>query len=218
MNYNVDEGLHKSLDKFVPYKKMIDRQRRIVEILDRCQDGDLSGLGFDDVILVSGFSGFTPQERTSFLEEFMCDEFGWKPVSSRLNRGDYIDANGRYFELKCSASNKNNKIHILQIRPWQKIDYYIVMYFDLDAPDKSKMYVLTHDEMLEEVSHIGKPTHGTKAANAINGNIEYSIHLPIDNKWDGKYLKPFPRSKSDFARVVQDVQPCTIDDDGDTKQ
>jgi hypothetical protein len=69
------------------------------------------------------------------------------------------------------------------------VDYYVVLYFDLCNPKNSKAYVLQKEEMLNEVGKIGFPTHGTSTANKENGKIEYSIHLPIVNEWDGRYLK-----------------------------
>lgn len=145
-------------------------------------DGELE---LKDLIKVSAL--FSPQRRTSILENELRETNGWEKVKPSLNKGDYLDKDGKYFELKTSATNKNGCINFDQIRPWQQVDYYHCIYWDLENPEKSKAYDLSKQEMLNEVKRLGSASHGTKTANSVNQNIEYSIHLPIENSWDGKY-------------------------------
>lgn len=174
-------------DYFSNYGKISSRMKIAQSLIESC-NGDLTKCSLADYITMSGNGMFSPQKRTKFLEDKMIEVFSWKPVSSSVGRGDYIDSNGKYFELKCSSSNESNKIHMLQIRPWQDIDYYLVIYFDLDDYRKSKAYILSKNDMIDEINKSSSATHGTKIANMQNKNVEYSIHLPIDNEWDGKYL------------------------------
>lgn len=169
------------------FEKMRKREARASALVEE-KGGDLRSCSLKDIILMSGYSAFTPQRRTGFIEDKMRSVFEWKTVSASENRGDYIDKDGRYFELKCSASNGRRSINVRQVRLWQDIDYYVVMFFDLDNPEYSKVYMLSKEDMKNEVKLRGCPTHGTRAANADNRNVEYSITLPYENVWDEKFL------------------------------
>ena len=170
------------------YEKKVQRAKRASQLLES-SGGVLADIPFFDKVAISAHGIFSPQKRTSFMEDALVDMFHWKKVKASEDKGDYIDCDGKYFELKCSSSNDADTINILQVRPWQEVDYYVVIYFDLDVPSSSKVYVLQKSEMVEEVEKLGHPSHGTSTANQENGKIEYSIHLPIENEWDGKYLK-----------------------------
>ncbi len=146
-------------------------------------------LSFIDLIKVSAL--FSPQRRTSILEKHLKALNKWKVSPAKHDKGDYIDVNGKFFELKTSATNANGVINIDQVRIWQSVDYYVVVYWNLEEPEKSKKYVLTKEQMTEEVEKLGSASHGTKSANKQNQNIEYSIHLSIDNEWDKKYKVKF---------------------------
>lgn len=164
------------------------RMERAKNVIFENKNKNLKDIPFCDIITMSGAGVFTPQKRTSFLEDKMISLFSWRKVKAKENKGDYIDSNGKFFELKCSATNESQTINILQIRPWQNVDYYRIIFFDLDDSTKSKSYVLTKEEMLNEVSQIGCAIHGTKESNKDNQNIEYAIHLPLLNEWDEKYI------------------------------
>jgi len=44
-------------------------------------------------------------------------------------------------------------------------------------------FKLNREQMKNEIDKIGTPTHGSRRANLMNTNVEYSITLPIfDNK------------------------------------
>lgn len=182
MKKDIKSFFKNDAEKRIEY--MVKAQNLAIENFNK----PLEEVSLFDIITISGCGLFSPQKRTSFLEAKMKDMFSWTKVKPTEDRGDYIDCNDKYFELKCSSTNDNNTINILQIRPWQKVDYYRVVYFDLYEPKNSKAYILTKEQMFTEVKKIGSPTHGTKTANALNENIEYSIHLPLNNEWDKLYL------------------------------
>lgn len=169
-------------------EKTLQRMERANVIIMENKEKTLSEITLFDVITMSGSGIFSPQKRTGFIEDKMRSIFSWKKVKATENKGDYIDCDGKYFELKCSSTNDSNAINILQIRPWQDVDYYRIVYFDLDDSSKSKSYILTKSDMLSEIEKRGHAIHGTKDANRNNDKIEYAIHLPIENEWDILYL------------------------------
>lgn len=140
-------------------------------------------------------AGLTAQAKAPLGEKFLCNLLGYTRVSSREDCGDAVDKNGIHYEFKNSFTNQQQNLNIRQIRLWQNVDYYYCFYINEEDLDKSVFFVLTKEEMTEEVALCGGYTHGTVAANAENKHSEYSITIPIYNdenektkRWKEKYL------------------------------
>lgn len=54
----------------------------------------------------------------------------YQSVSASFNKGDAKDNNDNYYEFKTSFTNKDEKLNIRQIRPWQNIDFYYCFYIN----------------------------------------------------------------------------------------
>ena len=147
-------------------------------------------------------AGLTAQAKAPLGEKFLCNLLGYTRVSSREDCGDAVDKNGIHYEFKNSFTNQQQNLNIRQIRLWQNVDYYYCFYINEEDLDKSVFFVLTKEEMTEEVALCGGYTHGTVAANAENKHSEYSITIPIYNdenektkRWKEKYLSNELKSK-----------------------
>lgn len=145
----------------------------------------------DDFFLLTYF--MNAQRKAKEIELKFLDLLGGVAVPASKGRGDGL-VSGKYYELKTSTTNKDNKLNIRQIRPWQNVDYYLCSYIDELCVSKSKIYRLTKDEMHYEIDKIGGFTHGTNQANKNNKNIEYSITLPVYkddhtdvSRWNERY-------------------------------
>jgi uncharacterized CHY-type Zn-finger protein len=137
----------------------------------------------------------TAQAKAPLGEKFLCNLLGLRRISSREARGDATDGNGTYYEFKNSFSNQKENLNIRQIRLWQEVDYYYCFYINEEELDRSVFFVLSKEQMIEEVALCGGFTHGTEGANAVNQHCEYSITIPIYNnnnpktkRWKDKYL------------------------------
>ena len=136
----------------------------------------------------------TAQYKAPAFERFLSNGVGWEKVHASEDRGDFI-VNGEYVELKTSFTNQAMNLNIRQIRLWQDVDKYICIFID-DKNDirNSYLFELTKEEMENEVELLGGYTHGTKEANKLNINKEYSITIKIsDNnpnfeRWKASYL------------------------------
>lgn len=145
------------------------------------------------------------QSKAPSSEKFIANKLGVEKIKASLDRGDYYDAsNDTYIELKNSFTNKAEKLNLRQIRLWQEVDFYYCIYIDHDSLNKSAVYVLTKDEMVEEVEIMGGFTHGTIGINAENTHSEYSITLSVKKnsnahkqRWDKKYF-----DKELFKRIL----------------
>lgn len=147
----------------------------------------------DDFFFLMSF--FNAQAKAVEIENFLIKELKCEKISAGLDRGDCLSPNEKYIELKTSTTNKNNFLNIRQIRLYQNVDYYICSFINERSLDKSAYYLLTKEEMVDEVEKCGSYTHGTKKATDLNINKEYSISFPIysnndiTNRWNKKYRR-----------------------------
>lgn len=147
--------------------------------------GDLDGINILDMVDGSLFfqliSLYSAQSKAPLVEKFIASKFGYKLVSSSKGRGDFYDpVTDEYIELKASFTNKGKNLNIRQIRPWQDIHKYLLMYIDEDNPKDSVLFILNKQQMNEEIQLLGSHTHGTKEANKSNLNHEFSITIPVN--------------------------------------
>lgn len=181
-------------------EKVLQRALRIQELLKQAMERNIP-LSEDIVNCNDAYlyytctAGLTAQAKAPLGEKFLCNLLGYTRVSSREDCGDAVDKNGNFYEFKNSFTNQQQNLNIRQIRLWQDVDYYYCFYINEEELEKSVFFVLTKEEMIEEVALCGGYTHGTVAANAVNEHNEYSITIPIYNdnnektkRWKEKYL------------------------------
>lgn len=121
-------------------------------------------------------------------EHFIRKKLQHNPIKSFEGQGDG-EKDGIFYEYKISFTNKNEKINALQIRLWQKIDYYILGYIDEINFNESRLYLVPHKDMESLCNQYGSATHGTKDANDSNKNVEMSFR--IEMKTENELLKLF---------------------------
>lgn len=149
----------------------------------------------DAFLYYTSTASLNAQTKAPMGEEFLCDILGLSRVSPRENRGDAVDNLGKYYEFKNSFTNQNECLNVRQIRLWQNVDYYYCFYINENDLNESVFFVLTKEEMAQEVALCGGYSHGTIDANILNKNSEYSITIPVYNeentitkRWKEKYL------------------------------
>lgn len=181
-------------------EKNLQRALDIQKLLNQAKENGVSLT--DDIVdcgnaylFYTSTAGMNAQAKAPLGEEFLCNLLGYTRISSREDRGDAVDENGIYYEFKNSFTNQRQELNIRQIRLWQDVDYYYCFYINEEELEKSVFFILTKEEMIEEVTLCGGYTHGTIAANAVNEHSEYSITIPIYNdrnertkRWKAKYL------------------------------
>lgn len=185
----------KDLMKNIPSIETINRLHGLIETynlkdesinLDTIKDED-------DFFFLMSF--FNAQAKATEIEKFLIKKLKCKKINASLDRGDCLSSNKKYIELKTSTTNKKNFLNIRQIRLYQDIDYYICSFINERNLDRSAYYLLTKEEMLDEVEKCGSYTHGTKQATDLNVNKEYSISFPIysesniTDRWNKNYRR-----------------------------
>jgi|688.fasta_scaffold177678_2 hypothetical protein len=168
------------------------RQKKIVKEQYSKKNWGLD-LSLDDLALISATYPSAQQYGPKF-EKWINHNLGWDGVKSSLGRGDSKVKNKPiYIEQKWNIRTDCGPGG-LQHRLWQDIQYYL--YGHVDDADSDNitvdLYLLTKDEVIAESKLLNAvPTHGTKAANVLNENIEYSMGVGYKNddhlRWKNKY-------------------------------
>lgn len=177
----------KILQRALKVKELLKKQETLNINVEECNDA---------VLFYTIISTSNAQTKAPLGEKFLCNKLKLKRVQPSENRGDAYDSNNKYYEFKNSFTNKGNTLNLRQIRLWQDIDYYYCVFINEDNLDDSLFFVLTKEQMMEEIILCNAGyTHGTIEANLNNVNKEYSITLPIYNdnnantkRWKEKYL------------------------------
>ena len=150
-------------------------------------------LSLEDLALVSATYPSAQQYGPKF-EKWINHNMGWKNVKSSLGRGDSKIADKEiYIEQKWNIRTDVGPGG-LQHRFWQDIQYYL--YGHVDDSDSENitvdMYLLTKEQVLKESKLLNAvATHGTKDANALNENVEFSMAVAYGSddhkRWKDKY-------------------------------
>ncbi|MCL2039811.1 MAG: hypothetical protein FWG85_05210 [Bacteroidetes bacterium] len=151
-------------------KKYIDIGKNTLDDIDNGKD------------FFTAIAFLNAQAKSPKIEHFIRKKLYHNAVRTSDGQGDG-EKEGKYYEYKISTTNKNEKINALQIRLWQKIDYYILGYIDEKQFDDSRLYLVSHKNMKELCNKYGTATHGTKDVNDSNENVEMSfrIEMKIEN-------------------------------------
>lgn len=168
------------------------RQKKIVKEQYSKKNWGLD-LSLDDLALISATYPSAQQYGPKF-EKWINHNLGWEGVKSSIGRGDSkIKNKDIYIEQKWNIRTDCGPGG-LQHRLWQDIQYYL--YGHVDDADSDNitvdLYLLTKDQVITESKLLNAvPTHGTKDANMLNENIEYSMGVGYKNddhlRWKSKY-------------------------------
>ena len=176
---------------------LLKKATRINELLASCSDLSQNIMNVTNgALFFLGIACLSTQQKALLAQSFFQKKLGLEEISASEDKGDArMSENGTCYEFKISFTNKAHKLNLRQIRLWQSIDYYYCAYIDEDNIDNSMFFILTKEQMEQEVKMSGGYTHGTVAANAENENSEYSITVPIFSersqiakRWRAQYL------------------------------
>ena len=154
------------------------------------------GFDFPFSSFIYSMSILTPQMYGARLESYIIEKFKLNRVSAKDGLGDFQDTLCKKSELKISIITvTNNCLNMVQIRPWQDINGYLMIAIDTRSiPVKLYAFNLSKQQLLDELGILNASSaHGTKKANVSNGNIELRMSLKIDNndanflRWMSKY-------------------------------
>lgn len=150
-------------------------------------------LSLEDLALISATFPSAQQYGPKF-ERWINHNCGWDNVKSSLGRGDSKVKNKNvYIEQKWNIRTDVGPGG-LQHRFWQDVGYYLYGHVDDSNSDNITvdLYLLTKDQVIAESKLVhAVPTHGTKVANQLNENVEYSMGVKYGSedhlRWKDKY-------------------------------
>lgn len=137
-----------------------------------------------------------PQSYGAQFETRVREAYGWDKVNATRRKGDakFFDGEEEKFtEIKISLiTDVDIMIHIVQIRPNHKMDFYDIFVIYQDG--NFEHFRLTKDEIYEELLLTGHNlAHGTIDNNDREAdNAEFRIDFPagseVHKRWKEKYL------------------------------
>lgn len=138
-------------------------------------------------------SPLTAQSKSTKQENRICQILDGKKIKAEADKGDFVDKNGDFFEIKCSTPSKDgNILNVVQIRLHQQIEYYICVFIDDIYYKNNLAFKLTKQQMKDECNLIGSLAHGTVKKSQINPEMRFSIKIddinsPITKRWYNMY-------------------------------
>jgi hypothetical protein len=155
-----------------------------IRLWAKTTEGKKMLLGMDWDAFLAHLMLLIPAQYGNLAGDYLGKFYGWAKVSSQDQKGDFVDANGLYIEVKTSFSDK---VNMKQIRLWQNVDYRI---FHITASGQITRFDLTHAQMASEVKLCGNRSH-TQNAGARQGNVAQGITLVVGSRhylrWVEKY-------------------------------
>ncbi len=140
-------------------------------LIDLVLDGFLEEMDFYNIMIA-----LSPQSRSPFWEKYFIQKYGCRPVNRNEDRGD-LEKDDRYYEYKASGFNRDNALHIVQIKFWQNCDYIVQSISSYGVIT----FVLTHDQMIQEAIRCkATSAHGTRSVTTLNERNELRMILFID--------------------------------------
>ena len=130
-------------------ESFLDEQLRIRNIIRKEGEEDKK-FGFDlpyKHFLKLMYACFTSQSYSGRIEARIIIEYGLTKIGADLDRGDCINKNRKYGEIKVSYKTLKNQFNFVQIRPHQDLDFYILQCINQDEDFRVYNFFLTKAQM-----------------------------------------------------------------------
>jgi hypothetical protein len=149
----IENVIYNSKQKINLSSSLIEKYKELIFIEDIKSNKDLFQI----------ISPLSPQSKGPKQEKRIVDMLGGQKIKSTADKGDYVDKNGDFFEIKCSTPSKDGLVlNMVQIRLHQKIEYYMCFFIDDINYNNNFAFILSKEQMKTEVEKIGASAHGAK--------------------------------------------------------
>ena len=128
-------------------------------------------------------------EWSSIIEKYLKNLFMISNTKER-DEGDGITKNNKKVEIKVSLGDTKGQFNFVQLRPDHKLDYYLIVCYNLYELKKGKIYFFLCEptELYKLIPKYGGYAHGNtkilgniKKNNIKNRNLEYNLHPIVKN-------------------------------------
>jgi len=117
---------------------------------------------------------FNPQSYGARIEARLIKELELEKVPAKADRGDGKFKN-LYIEIKISFIDINGHFNLLQIRPHQKLNAYLIVLVPKNLDPI--VLIIPSEDMHRIVARHGTTCHGCKNSTKVNKNIEWRITI-----------------------------------------
>ncbi len=125
------------------------------------------------------YSKLNPCSYGVSIEEKIRKDFGFSKIPAKLDCGD-LSFNGKNFEVKVSfLSNVTPTWCLTHIRPWHRLDYYLLCFIDCSNDFKPMFFVLPKVRINQ--LKLGSMA-GTQKTNSENHNLELRVSINKSSK------------------------------------
>ena len=177
------------MDLQLQLKEFIKQQNLI-----RLEAHNNKELGFDWNLedFINLMRSLPPQNYGTRIQNRIIKKLNFKKVSQKEDLGDCLDNFGDNYEIKTSIiDGVNNSLNVLKIRPWAKVNYYIIA-FDCRDTFKCYFFRLSKNEMIKELELLkATASNNISSINEENKNVDlrFSIDINSDNfkRWINTY-------------------------------
>jgi hypothetical protein len=183
-NFIIDSSNISSNDELDLLSKLSDKNYNF------CKDKKCCSLPFAEQIKY--LRNVPSQVYGCHLQNEMMNLFELKKIKNEDDKGDAQDKNGKIVELKVSMKVRKDKYCCVQIRGWQEIDYYLILFINAKNINNIsyEFFKITKEQMKDELIEFkAEAAHLTKKARENNKNIEMRFDLNDDryNRWKALY-------------------------------
>jgi hypothetical protein len=209
----IDEN--KTVEEYTDYKnEMLLQTNSFIKIRQWIKE-NLEDLNKENwSTFIQSMAYLHPQAYGPYIQKKLIEDLNLTKIKSSDDKGDFLDQFGDHYELKVSLiTDCFQKINLVQIRPWQKTNYYFIAFVLNEKGVHAYCFKLSHQEMKNEIelTNMGA-AHGTKNAIIENKNIELRISIPIDVNND-IFCRWFENYRSGlFDNKVDVISPKSLDD------
>lgn len=189
----------------------VEKKHIVAEILNN----NKWGFDKDWESFIYGLAFTNPQTYGQRVQNRTILELNATSVPSSIGRGDYLNKNGRYVEMKTSLlTDSSSLMNVVQIRPWQETDYHVALVDMRQDKVKTYSFMLTKEQMKKELtllSNEGTSAHGTKNINLKNKNIEkrFSINPSLEDenfqRWLSNYQVDLKQEKIKKSKKDKEI-------------
>nr|DAT69606.1 MAG TPA: hypothetical protein [Caudoviricetes sp.]DAT69745.1 MAG TPA: hypothetical protein [Caudoviricetes sp.] len=149
-------------------------------------------LGIKSLFLLGKISAFmfTSQKRSSLLKKWIDNDLGLSSLPPSSNAGNsYNPQTNQNIRVVISFKDRNRQVKFRQIRPWQNIHKYIVVYIDPDNKENCRVFDIPSEVINVAAIECGTYCHGTTEDNLRNERIERSLNYSYRSPVLDKYRK-----------------------------
>lgn len=149
------------------------------------------GLNFDD-FLAACYVMCSSQSYGPKIEKRVIKEYNFKKIPQKKGEGDLLTTDKSNFphfkfpessksELKISFLSSDKSWNLIQLRPYEKFDYYVFLMIDPYKQCDFEWFVLRKED-INNTNFKLNSIHGTKESNKENKNIEYKLTVEKNSK------------------------------------